>query len=143
DVPGGATAPLDAVADVGDRQLVARLEPARLHPLAVDPDAVGAPQVADENLAVDLAHAAMPPRDPDRVEPGVALRMAADDDQGAIQEDVGPSGQGLESGGHGGRSWSDRLRSANGPRLPSDTSSAGGVPDRDAGQAGIRHIGGR
>ena len=80
--------PLQAVADVRDRDLVARPEPPTFHTLTVDPDPVGAAQV--QHLAAILGQDAVPTRDPKRVEPGIALRMAADHDQGTIQRDVGP-----------------------------------------------------
>jgi hypothetical protein len=82
--------PLQAVAEVCDRDLVARPEPPTFHTLTVDPDPVGAAQVPHHHLAAILGLDAVPPRDPKRVEPGIALRMAADHDHGTIQRDVGP-----------------------------------------------------
>ena len=74
---------------MGDRELVSRPEPPHLHALAVDPDAVGAPQVAHHQLVFVLRHAAVMTGDTQRIEPGIALGMAADDHHGAIQGDVG------------------------------------------------------
>src|SRR5262249_31923031 len=82
---------LHPIAVVGDRQHVAGPQPTGADPPAVDPGPVGAAQIADPDLAVDLGQAAVPARDPGRVEPGIAIRMATDDDQRAIQADRGPS----------------------------------------------------
>ena len=73
-----------------DRDLVARPEPPTFHTLTVDPDPVGAAEVPDYHLAAILGLDAVPSRDRKRVEPGIALRMAADHDHGTIQRDVGP-----------------------------------------------------
>ena len=93
---------LHPVADVGDRQLVAGPELAHLDPLAVDPDAVGAAEVADDHLAAVLVlhHAAMTARDTDRVEPGIALGVPADDQHRPIEHDIGPLIQGYQECGH-------------------------------------------
>ena len=82
----------DLVTDVGDRQYVAGLEPPRGGSLPVDPDSVGAAQVAHPDLAFDFGQAAVPPRHPRRDEPRVAVPMPADNDHPAIHDDVGSSG---------------------------------------------------
>jgi len=87
--------------DVGDRQLVARPEPTGLDTLAVDADAVGGAQVPDLDFAIYRRHAAMPARDPDRVEPGVALRVTPDDQHGPVDRDVGALIQGHQADRHG------------------------------------------
>src|SRR5438105_3855245 len=45
-----------SVADVRDRELIARAQPAGLNPLAVDPDAVGTAKVSNDDLAILLGH---------------------------------------------------------------------------------------
>src|SRR5207302_10318764 len=47
-----ALAVIEPIAYVGDRKLVSGSQPAYLHALAIDPDAVGTPQVADDHLAM-------------------------------------------------------------------------------------------
>jgi hypothetical protein len=55
--------------------------------LAVDPDAIGAVQVADHEISLLARDAAMAPRYPEGIEPRIARRMAADD-QILIQGDI-------------------------------------------------------
>ena len=82
--------PLQAVAEVCDRDLVARPEPPTFHTPAVDPGPVGAAQVPHLNIAAIRSQDAVPARDSAGVEPGIALGMAADHDHGTIQRNVGP-----------------------------------------------------
>jgi hypothetical protein len=76
------------VADVSNRQLITGSQPAGLDPHTVDPDAIGAAKVADHDLVVLADHAAVMPRNSQRVELGVAIRMTAHDDQSTVQSDV-------------------------------------------------------
>jgi len=79
---------LETIPDVRDRQLVPRPQPADLHPLAVDPDAIGAAQVPHDHFAILLGHAAMVSRDPQRIQAGITRRMATHHYHGAVQHDV-------------------------------------------------------
>src|SRR5262245_20910843 len=65
---------LQAVADVSDRHLIARLEPPIRHTPAVDPGPVGAAQVPHDDFTGILCQDAVTERDPVRAEPGIALR---------------------------------------------------------------------
>jgi hypothetical protein len=76
------------IPEVGDRQLVTGTELALLGRSAVDPGAVGAPQVADSDLTAVPVQAAVEPRHAERVEPGVAAWVAAHQEHGAIERDV-------------------------------------------------------
>jgi hypothetical protein len=75
---------------VRDRHLVARFEAPTFHTPAVDPGPVGASQVPHLNIAAICGQYAVPARDSAGVEPGIALRMAADHDHGTIQRNVRP-----------------------------------------------------
>jgi hypothetical protein len=73
---------------VSNRQLITRSQPAGLDPLAVDPDAIRAPKVAHDDLVILAGHAAVMPRNTQRVEPRVAIGMTAHDEHGTVQSDV-------------------------------------------------------
>ena len=79
---------LQAEIKVRDREPVAGPEPAPGDPLAVDPEPVGATEVADHHVGLDRAQAAMVPRDPDRAEPDVTPGMAADHHRSAPDDDL-------------------------------------------------------
>ncbi len=78
------------VADMGDRKFVSRVERPFLDPLPVDPNAIGAAKVPDDDIVVLLVlhHAAMAPGDPNRVKPCIALRMPTDDEHRPIEDNV-------------------------------------------------------
>ena len=78
----------EPVTDVSNRQLITGSQPAGLDPHAVDPDAIGAAKVADHDLVILAGHAAVMPRNSQRVEPGVAMGITAHDDHGTVQSDV-------------------------------------------------------
>jgi hypothetical protein len=73
---------------VRNRQLITGSQPANLNPSAVDPDTIGAPKVADDDLVILAGHAAVMPRNSERLEPGVAIVVTAHDDHYAVQSDV-------------------------------------------------------
>ena len=73
---------------MSNRQLIAGSQPAGLDPHAVDPDAIGAAKVADHDLVILTGHAAVMPRNSQRVEPGIAIGITAYDDHGTVQSDV-------------------------------------------------------
>src|SRR5262249_57969548 len=128
---------LHPIAMVGDRQHIAGPQPTGADPPAVDPCPVGAAQIAYPDLAVLLRQAAVPARDPERVEPGVTIRMATDDNQRTIQADRGPSGRSDQATGHGDGSWKGR---ALGPR----TARGRCVSDASVGYGSARGpVGGR
>ena len=113
---------VETIADVGDRQLVARPEPADFHPLTVDPDAVGASQVADHHVVLVLRHATVMAGDPQRIEPCVALGMTTHDHHGAVQHDVGTLVEGHQTHGHFRIPWTESSGSHGFDRLPVPTS---------------------
>jgi hypothetical protein len=90
-----------AIPDVSDRKLVACAQPAPLDPLSVDPDPVCRAEVSHSDLAVILAHAAMLPRNAQRVETCVARRVTAHHHHDAVQRDVWTFIDGHKSYGHG------------------------------------------
>jgi hypothetical protein len=73
---------------MSNRQLITGSQPAGLDPPAVDPDTIGAAKVADHDLVILAGHAAVTPRNSQRLEPGVATGMTAHDDHIAVQRDV-------------------------------------------------------
>jgi hypothetical protein len=73
---------------VSNRQLVTGSQTTGLDPHAVDPDAISAAKVADDDLVILAGHAAVMPRNSQRVEPGVAMGITAHDDHGTVQSDV-------------------------------------------------------
>jgi hypothetical protein len=73
---------------VSNRQLITGSYAAGLDPYAIDPYAIGAAEVADQNLVILAGHAAVMPRNSQRLEPGVAIGMTAHDDYNAVQSDV-------------------------------------------------------
>jgi len=79
---------LQPIADVSNRQFITRSQSAHLHPLPIDPNAIGTPKVPDHDLAILLGHATVMARHAERVEPRLACRMAAHNHYGAIQRDV-------------------------------------------------------
>src|SRR5262245_14317983 len=83
-------AAVELVAEVGAPPSIAGTEPARPDALPVDPDAVGAVQVPDLQLVADRRQATMATRDAARVQPGVARRMATDQDHRLRDRDIGP-----------------------------------------------------
>jgi hypothetical protein len=85
--------PLQAIAAVGDRELVPRLQLPLVDPPAVDPGAVGAPQVADQDAVRVGGQTAVAPRDPGRDDPDVAPPVPAHHDHDAVELDVGTTVQ--------------------------------------------------
>jgi hypothetical protein len=73
---------------VSNRQLITGTQPAGLDPHAIDPDTIGAPKVADHDLVILAGHAAVMPRNSQRLEPGVAIGITAHDDHSTVQSDV-------------------------------------------------------
>ena len=73
---------------MSNRQLITGSQPAGLDPHAVDADAIGAAQVADDDLVILAGEAAVMPRNSQRLEPGVAIGVTAHDDHYAVQSDV-------------------------------------------------------
>jgi len=112
---------VETIADVGDGQFVARPEPADFHPLTVDPDAVGASQVADDHIVLVLRHATVVARNPQGIEPCVALGMTTHDHHGPIQNDVGALVEGHQTHGHFRIPWTEGSGSHGFDRLPVDT----------------------
>ena len=98
---------VQAIADVSYRKLVAGLEATHLDPLAVDPDPVGAPQVADDDFPVLLHHAAMMPGDAERIEPRIAGRVTSHDHHGAVQHDIRTFVECHKPSGHRNGSWDE------------------------------------
>jgi hypothetical protein len=80
---------IEPIADMGNRKLVVGFEAPKLDPMTVDSNPIGAPQVANEHLAVVAGHAAMVARDPEGVKPNVTLRMTTNDNHRPIKRDVG------------------------------------------------------
>src|SRR3954468_8047058 len=68
-----------AIANMSYRKLVSGLEAAHLDPLAVDPDPIGASQIANDDFPVLVHHAAMMPGDAERIEPRIACRVTPHD----------------------------------------------------------------
>src|SRR5262249_9597052 len=79
---------LKAIAEPGERQPVPPGEHPPVPPPAVDPRAVGAPQVQDEDPVAMRGQPAVPPRDPVRVDPGVAPVLAAHQQMVAVEHDL-------------------------------------------------------
>ena len=92
---------VETISNMSDRKLVARLQSPHLDALTVDPDSVGAAQVADDHFAILLHHAAVVARDPEGIESGVAGRMTTHHNHGAIQHDILTFIEGHKSCGHG------------------------------------------
>ena len=91
---------IDAIAEVRDRQLVSQPQPAGFYPLTVDPDAVRATQVADDDLTVLLCQAAMVTRKPERIEPCVTRWVPSHHDHVLVDQNVWAPVEGHESRGH-------------------------------------------
>src|SRR5262249_51791659 len=72
-----------------DRQLVSRPQPAFEDPDAVDADAVGAAQVADDEVVADLGETAMAEGDLAGFDLEVALGVPAEQQNGLIHQDAG------------------------------------------------------
>jgi hypothetical protein len=84
-----ARGPLEAIAEVGDRQLVPQTQHPLVDPLTVDPGAIGASQVADQDPVRFRSQAAVAPRDPGRGDPGVAPEVPAHHNHDTVEGDVG------------------------------------------------------
>ena len=85
----GITCKFEPIAQMRDAQLVAVPERRpSVDALAVDPCTVRTAQVANDDLVVAHRQAAIAPRDARRVDPDVAVVMAADDGQDAGQVDI-------------------------------------------------------
>src|SRR5262245_37092230 len=78
---------LQEIAAMGDRQLVPRAQHPVHDPPTVDPCAVGAPQVQDQDPVAIRGEPAMAPRDPGRVDPGVAPGLAPHQEEAAVEVD--------------------------------------------------------
>ena len=76
------------IADVSNREFIAGFQTAGLDPPAVDPDAISAAKVTDLDLIILACHAAVMPRNSQRVELGVTIGITAHDDHGTVQSDV-------------------------------------------------------
>jgi hypothetical protein len=76
------------IAAVGDRQLVPWAQHTPIDPSAVDPGAVGAPQVADQDAVAVEDQATVAPRDPGRGDPDMALALPAHHDHGPVELDI-------------------------------------------------------
>jgi hypothetical protein len=85
---------------MGDRQLISRTEPPHFHSLAIDPNAVRAPQIPHDDFPIVLRHAAMTPGNADGIEPGVTLGMTAHHDHRSVKRDVGTFTKCDEAGWH-------------------------------------------
>jgi hypothetical protein len=81
-------AKLQAITVVGNRQLITRPKSADFNELPVDPSAVRTPQVTDDDFAVGMGHATMPPRDARGTKVRITARIAAHNNQGAIQGNI-------------------------------------------------------
>jgi hypothetical protein len=86
----------ELVANVCDRKLVTKAEPARHDAMAVDSDAVSAAQVLDLQPAANRGHTTMSSRDSHRIQLSVARRMATDHYHHLVDQDVWPFIQGQE-----------------------------------------------
>src|SRR4051794_25294199 len=69
---------LHTIAVMGDRKLIVRTQPSGIDQPAVDPDAVGAPEVMDDDRAIVLGEAAVPAGDAHRIEPDIAMGFTPD-----------------------------------------------------------------
>src|SRR5207237_431197 len=81
--------PGDAIAVVADGQLVPGLEPSFRDAHPVDADAVGAVQVANDEVVIDLGDAAVAARNLARIDLDVALWMAAEEQDRLVHQDAG------------------------------------------------------
>src|SRR5262249_15144361 len=77
-----------AIATVGDRQLVPRTQHAPLDRSAIDAGPVRAPQVADHNSIAIQAQTTMAPRDPGRGDPDMTPAVPAHYDQGSVESNI-------------------------------------------------------
>jgi hypothetical protein len=91
---------LETISDMSNGQLIARPQPPELDALPVDANAIGAAQVLDHDLAALLHHAAVVPRDAERIEAGFAPWVSAHHHHGTVQHDVWTFIEGHQSCGH-------------------------------------------
>jgi hypothetical protein len=93
---GGFIERLYLVAEVADRQFIAGFQEAFLHAHAIDADAIGAAQIADDKIIVDLGNTAVPAGNLARGDLDVTLLMPSDEHDWLIQKDVGAFAHGHE-----------------------------------------------
>jgi len=82
---GGGFALHYLVAEVGDLKLVLDGDDCFVDALAVEVDAVGAAQVANDELVVKLNDAAVSPRDLFGLDADIAVRVATDENNRSVQ----------------------------------------------------------
>jgi len=87
---------------VADSQFVAGLQPTLDDSDTVDSNAVGAIEVSDDEIIIDLSNAAMPPGDFPRIDLNIAFGMAAEQQDRLVHQDVWTIIQGDELGWHVG-----------------------------------------
>jgi hypothetical protein len=92
---------LQPVTDMSDRELITGTKPPSFDPLAIDSDAVGAPQIAHRDLAIILAHATVLTRNAQGIQARITRRVPTDNDHGTVQGYVWTFIEGHESSGHG------------------------------------------
>ena len=90
------------VLEIANRQLISRVEVPLVHPNSINADAIGAAQIANHQMIVNLRDAAVSAGDFSRRNLNIAFLMAADQKDRLIQQDAGPFGQGHELRGHCG-----------------------------------------
>ena len=122
----GRVADFEAVAEVGDRQLLSRPHHAVADAMPIDECPVGAAQVADDERNLVEGQAAVAPRHARRADPNVASATAPDHRQDVRQVDVRRSAQGKQARGHRStpsdrdlserRGYGDRWRDRRGQR---------------------------
>ena len=86
---------------IADGQLIAALQMTFDNADAVNANAVGAAQIAHDQVIPDLSDAAMPAGDLGRFELDVTFRIAAQKQDGFIQQNAGSAADGLELRRHG------------------------------------------
>jgi hypothetical protein len=91
---------IDAIPEVRDRQFVSQPQPTDFYPFSVDPDTVGATEVADHDLTVLMCQAAMATRKPERIAACVTRWVPSHHDHVLVDQNVWAPVEGHESRGH-------------------------------------------
>ena len=89
--------------EVADLQFVSGLELSLDHSLAIDPHAIGASQIPDHQIIVDLGDAAMPSRDFFGIQLNIALLMTTKEQNRLVDEDTRAIAERKQVCGHGDR----------------------------------------
>src|SRR5262245_54106026 len=136
-----AARPLHAILETADRQFVAVVQDALGDARAVDLDAVGAEEIADVEVILDLGHADVLPGDLGRRDLDVALLVPANQEYRLVDR------QGLAlAQGHQLRCHDDVIRTMAGPApivnpLPTTSKGHPGIPwCRTTGTAGTHGL---